>query len=195
MSWKQAWEENRTPWDAGQAAPGLVDLVESGSLPTGRALVPGAGSGYDVLALASPERHAFGLDLAPGAQRRFESLRAERGVPAEQAEIVVADFFDWQPASPFDLIWDYTFLCAIEPKMRPRWAERVDELLAADGEVVTLIFPIVDKAPDDGPPYALSVQMVRDLLEPVFEPVSIEPPARSHPGREGKECLVRWRRR
>ncbi len=102
MSWQQAWEENRTPWDAGAAAPSLVELVESGELPEGRALVPGAGSGYDVLALAGPERHAVGLDLAPGAKRRFDALRAEQGVPADQAEMVTADFFDWQPDAPFD---------------------------------------------------------------------------------------------
>ncbi len=79
--------------------------------------------------------------------------------------------------------------------MRPRWAERVGELLAPDGELVTLIFPIVDKDPDDGPPYALNAELVRGLLEPSFDLVFLEPPSDSHPGREGKECVARWRRR
>ncbi len=194
MSWQEAWEENRTPWDAGASAPALQKLVDSGELPGGRALVPGAGSGYDVLTLASAERKAVGLDLAPGAQRRFEALRDAEGVPESQAEMVVANFFEWQPDEPFDVIWDYTFLCAIEPEMRTRWVERVDELLAPDGELVTLIFPVVDKDPDDGPPYALSPQLVRGLVAPRFEPIYLEPVEHSHPGREGKEWLGRWRR-
>lgn len=194
MSWQEAWEEERTPWDAGASAPSLVELVESDTLPKGRALVPGAGSGYDVLTLAGPERKAVGLDLAPGAKRRFEALRDEMGVPAEQAEVVVGNFFEWQPDEPFDVIWDYTFLCAIDPEMRSKWAERVDELLAPDGELVTLIFPIVDKDPDDGPPYAMSPELVRGLVAPRFEPIYLEPVAHSHPGREGKEWLGRWRR-
>lgn len=194
MSWQEAWEEQRTPWDAGKSAPTLVELVEAGELPDGRALVPGAGSGYDVLTLAAPDRHAVGLDLAPGARRRFAKLRDEEGVPAERAEMVVANFFDWQPDEPFDIIWDYTFLCAIEPEMRPRWAERVDELLAPGGELITLIFPIVDKDPDEGPPYAMSPELVRSLIEPRFEAHYLEPAERSNPGREGKEWLGRWRR-
>jgi hypothetical protein len=195
MSWQEAWREGRIPWDAGEAAPSLVELVEGGELPAGRALVPGAGSGYDVLALAAAERHVVGLDLADGARERFEALRQQQGVPKEWAEVVVADFFDWQPDEPFDVIWDYTFLCAIEPEMRQRWAERVDELLAPGGELVTLIFPIVDKDPTDGPPYPMSSELVRDLLEPGFEAFHLEPAAHSHEGREGMEWLGRWRRR
>jgi hypothetical protein len=198
MSWQEAWREERTPWDAGEAAPSLIDLVNGEELPTGRALVPGAGSGYDVLALASPDRHAVGLDLADGARERFESLRKKQGVSEAWAELVVANFFDWQPDEPFDVIWDYTFLCAIEPQMRPRWAERVDELLAPGGELVTLIFPVVDpsdnKDPMDGPPYPMSPELVRGLLEPRFEAFYLEPAARSHEGREGMEWVGRWRR-
>lgn len=194
MSWQEAWEEQRTPWDAGQSAPALVELVEAGDLPAGQALVPGAGSGYDVLTLAAPNRRAVGLDLATGARRRFAQLRDEKGVPAEQAEMVVADFFDWQPDEPFDLIFDYTFLCAIEPEMRPRWVERIDELLAPDGELVTLIFPVVDKDPDDGPPYPMSPELLESLLEPHLNAHYLEPVEHSHPGREGKEWLGRWSR-
>jgi hypothetical protein len=198
MTWQQAWREGRTPWDAGQACPSLVDLVENEELAAGRALVPGAGSGYDVLALASPDRHAVGLDLADGARERFETLRDDQNVPKEWAEVVVADFFDWQPDRPFDVIWDYTFLCAIEPEMRLRWAERIDDLLAPGGELVTLIFPVGDPpeelAADDGPPYPMSPGLVGDLLEPRFESFYLEPVDRSHEGRQGKEWLGRWRR-
>lgn len=194
MSWQEAWREGRIPWDAGEACPSLVELVENEELPAGRALVPGAGSGYDVLALASADRHAVGLDLADGARARFEALRGEHSVPSAWAELIVADFFDWQPDAPFDVIWDYTFLCAIEPDRRTRWAERVDELLAPGGELVTLIFPVVDEDPAEGPPYPMSPELVRDLLEPRFEAFYLEPAARSHQGREGKEWLGRWRR-
>ena len=199
MTWQEAWREGRIPWDAGKAAPTLVELVEAKDLPTGRALIPGAGSGYDALALASPQRYAVGLDLASDARERFESLRRQESIPEEWAEMVVADFFDWQPDKPFDVIWDYTFLCALEPEMRPQWAERVDELLAPGGELVTLIFPVLtqndDRDPLDGPPYPLSPQLVRDLLAPRFEAVYLEPATASHEGREGKEWLGRWRRR
>ncbi len=195
MSWEKAWSEGRTGWDAGASAPALVELVERGVLPNGRALVPGCGAGYDVFALASPERSVVGLDIAPTAAARFESLREELGVPEERAVIVTADFFAFDDG-PFDVIYDYTFLCALDRSARPQWAKRMDELLAPDGELVTLIFPATDAPPfGDGPPFDVRPEIVRELLEPLgFVAIEMGPARRSHPGREGIEHLARWRR-
>ena len=195
MSWEKAWAEGRTGWDAGAAAPSLVELVERGVLPNGRALVPGCGAGYDVFALASPERRVTGLDIAPSARTRFESLREELGVPAEQATLVTADFFAFDDG-PFDLVYDYTFLCALDPSVRPQWARRMAELLAPRGEIVTLIFPATEAPPfGQGPPFDVRPEVVRALLEPLgFEAIEMAPARRSHPGREGIEHLARWTR-
>lgn len=195
VSWKQAWEEGRTPWDAGASPPVLVELVASGTLPRGRALVPGAGSGYDVLTLASDDRDVTGLDLSPIALERFEKLREEAGVPAERARMVSADFFDFTPPHRFELIWDYTFLCAIDPARRRDWATRMDELLAREGELVTLIFPVNGGDPSAGPPYPMTPDLVRDLLEPRFVATHLAEVTHSHPRRQGKEWLGRWQRR
>jgi len=199
MSWQRAWEEGRTPWDAGGSPPILEQLVDDDALPTGRALVPGCGSGYDVLTLARhPDRSVLGIDLSPIAQDRFAALRDAAGLPRERARVAVADFFaDRLSEEPLDLVWDYTFLCALEPEARPAWAARMDEILAPGGELVTLIFPVHPKPLNPGgPPYPMTPELVRGLLEPQgFEPRTLEPVARSHPARQGKEWLGRWRRR
>lgn len=194
-TWIKAWEAGRTPWDTGRAVPALVKLVEERTLPEGRALVPGAGSGYDVLALASPTRQVIGLDIAEGAKRRFEGLRQEAGISADRAEVIVTNFFDYQAEEPFDMIWDYTFLCALDPGIRAKWAQRIDELLAPDGELVTLIFPGVDKGPNEGPPYAMSPELLKDLLEPTFEAYFLEATPNTHPNFvDTKAWIARWRR-
>lgn len=196
MSWQDAWQEERTPWDAGKSPPILRNLVTEGALPEGRALVTGAGSGYDVLTLASAERHVTGVDLSPIAQERFGGLRA--GHPHEaNTEFVVGNFFELSFAQPFDMAWDYTFLCALEPDMRARWAQTMDRLLHPErGEVVALIFPVKpDADPNEGPPYPMSEALVRELLDPYFACASVDPVLESHPGREGKELLGRFCRR
>ena len=62
---------------------------------------------------------------------------------------------------------------------------------------MTLIFPNrPNPEPRTSPPYTLSPDHVRDVLEPRFEPVYLAPvpEALSHPGRGGLEWLGRWRR-
>lgn len=49
--------------------------------------------------------------------------------------------------------------------MRSRWASQMRKLLAPGGELLTCVFPIGDRP--GGPPFAMSVPLVRDLLTPV----------------------------
>ncbi|MEM7608653.1 MAG: methyltransferase [Myxococcota bacterium] len=190
MTWEDAWKEGRIPWDAGAAAPALLEALE-GDLPEGRALVPGCGSGYDAFALDAAGYEAVGLDIAPSARARFDEVGASLG---SKAILGTEDFFTFE-TKPFDLIWDYTFLCAIDPAMRPAWRTRMAELLAPEGRLLTLIFPDIDPGPNyEGPPWPLSPASVGTLMEGEFVRESLTRPRASHPGREGKEWLAVWRR-
>jgi len=58
------------------------------------------------------------------------------------------------------------FFCALPPKFRSRWAHKMMTLVEPkQGELFTLIHPIGSWT--DGPPYAVSPQLVKDTLEPV----------------------------
>ena len=196
MSWENAWREQRTPWDIGGSPPVLHELIAAGQLPQGRAFVPGAGSGYDVLTLAAAGWTATGLDVAETAAARFVKLRSSAEIGTADARLVVADFFDWQTDQRFDLIWDYTFLCALPSERRADWARRVDELLADEGRLVTLIFPLQPIHDDPHrPPYVLSFELVRALLAPHFVAEDSWPVARSHCSRRGNEYYACWKRR
>ena len=196
MTWEDAWREGRTRWDAGGSPPILETLVRDGALPAGRAIVPGCGTGYDVFTLAADgTREVVGLDLAPTAVGAFEAERARRGLDPARARIRTADFFELPDDERFDLAWDYTFLCAIEPDRRPAWVDTMHRLLAPDGELVTLLFPVTDAPLDQGPPYPIPPHVVRPLIEARFELIELSEVEHSHPGREGKERLARWRPR
>ncbi|CAN0131527.1 unnamed protein product, partial [Hapterophycus canaliculatus] len=113
-----------------------------------------------------------------------------------QVEFRSGDFFEFSPEQEgkFDVILDYTFLCALDPSAREDWADHTVSLLHPDGELVTLIFPIVEK--EGGPPYALSESLVSNLLIPRgLKAVHLEklPPSLCHKMREGKTALGRWR--
>ncbi|KAM0931763.1 hypothetical protein ACQ4PT_000069 [Festuca glaucescens] len=72
--WEKSWESGITPWDFGKPTPIIQHLVKSGTLPKGRALVPGCGMGYDVVALASPERFVVGLEISNIATEKAKQI-------------------------------------------------------------------------------------------------------------------------
>lgn len=190
--WQDAWSKGETPWDAGGAAPALEDLLEKASdLPLGRVLVPGCGSGYDAFAFARHGYSVVAIDVVELAVQRFRELRDQAGLSPQQVDAVCGDFFAYAPEKSFDIIWDYTFLCALPPEMRSAWAKKMADLVEPQGELVTLIFPI---RPDDGngPPFAMSTSLVCELLSPYFTEKAMYPVPRSHPARQGREWLARW---
>jgi len=42
--WEEVWKKGIKPWDAGNSAPALVQLLEKNRIPEGKALVPGCGT-------------------------------------------------------------------------------------------------------------------------------------------------------
>ncbi|KAM4105601.1 hypothetical protein ACB094_04G003800 [Castanea mollissima] len=190
--WEKSWEQGVTPWDLGQPTPILVHLHQTGALPKGRSLVPGCGSGYDVAAIACPERYVVGLDISDIAIKKAVELSSS--LPnASYFNFLKADFFTWSPSELFDLIFDYTFFCAIEPDMRLAWAQRIRDILKSGGELITLMFPISDRV--GGPPFKVSILDYEEVLLPMgFRAVSIVDNELAIGPRKGREKLGRWKR-
>lgn len=190
--WEKCWEQDVTPWDLGQPTPVIVHLHQTGALPKGRTMVPGCGSGYDVVAMACPERYVVGVDLSDKAIKK--AIELSSSLPnADYFTFLKEDFFTWHPTELFDLIFDYTFFCAIDPGMRSAWASRMESLLKPDGELITLMFPISDH--DGGPPYKVSIADYEEVLHPLgFKAVSIVENDMAIGARKGREKLGRWKR-
>ncbi|KAI9750786.1 MAG: hypothetical protein M4579_006307 [Chaenotheca gracillima] len=144
-----------------------------------RALVPGCGRGYDVLLLASFGYDAYGLDVSESAIkqcREFAKQRAGDYPPRTIMEngeggvgtitFVAGDFFKdaWvkevlgeDGTGKFDLIYDYTFLSALPPDLRPAWSLRCSQLLSAQpvGHLICVEFPTYKDPSTKGPPFGL----------------------------------------
>mmetsp|Transcript_78870 Transcript_78870/g.255490 ORF Transcript_78870/g.255490 Transcript_78870/m.255490 type:complete len:241 (-) Transcript_78870:19-741(-) len=202
--WEGMWSAGLKPgqaFDIAGPSKALVPLLPT--LPAGRTLVPGCGRAYDAVALAAGgARQVVALDLAPTACEEAKTflagLEPSERPPEGSVEVVNGNFFTTEALEPgsFDLAWDCTFLCALDPSVRPQWAARHAELLKPSGELVTLVFPI-GKGPG-GPPFALDVPLVQGLLaEHGFEAVEDTgelPEGRSHMAKVAASRVVRWRR-
>lgn len=175
-----------------KASPGKGEL---------NALVPGCGRGYDVSLLAHHGYKAVGLDLSPTAVRLAQEHHDARPATEQpsgggEAHFVLGSFYEHTPPEGgYDLLFDYTFLCAMHPEARDKWADTYVKLIKrGTGRLVTAIFPIVEKP--DGPPFAMTIDLVRNLLEPrgfvASGPIEMLPDDQVHPGREGKTALAIW---
>lgn len=162
-------------WDRVGPSPLLLKYVESTDyIPAGKALVPGCGRGYDLVALASAERSVIGLDISEtgvaAAKDYLKTVPTSVFRNPENAEVQCRSFFDLDPASnekdSFDFVYDYTFLCALDPSIRADWADKMAQIIKPGGILLTLIFPIWVSPPATGPPFAVSLDLFEELLLP-----------------------------
>lgn len=148
--------------------------------------------GYDVTAIACPERYVVGLDISENAIKKAKERQCSSS-NADYFTFLKADFFTWCPTELFDLIFDYTFFCAIEPDMRSAWAMKMKELLKPNGELITLMFPTSDH--EGGPPYKVTVSDYEEVLHPLgFKAISILENKLAIPPRKGREVLGKWKK-
>ncbi len=183
--WEEAYRRRETPWEKGKPHPGLVDfLAENGPLQ-GEIFVPGCGSGHDVRALSAPVNHPVGVDLAPFAIRKAQARPA---IAAE--EYLLADLFDL-PArfdGNFDWVFEHTCFCAIDPLLRPDYVTTIVRLLQPKGRLLAIFFLNPDHE-EDGPPYRVSRAELDEIFGAHFRIEKDWVPARTHPGREGRELM------
>jgi SAM-dependent methyltransferase len=67
----------------------------------------------------------------------------------KEIKIILGNFFTLQQS--FDLIVEQTFFCAIDPKLRQKYADKMYELLKVGGKLVGVMF---NRAFYDGPPFS-----------------------------------------
>lgn len=204
VDWASRYDVEDTPWDLGGPHPELSVRLQDGRLapdrvsgggagsgagsgPGGRVLVPGAGRAHDALALARRGWTVTALDLVGAVADRVGPELERHG-----GRYVTADAFTWEPeegAAPFDLVWDHTFFCAIDPSMRAAWGARARSLVAPGGRYAALVFPVGKPAAEGGPPFGMDAKAVLDALGASFRAVEDEPVQRSVPRRTWRE---RW---
>ncbi|KAK1921131.1 S-adenosyl-L-methionine-dependent methyltransferase [Papiliotrema laurentii] len=187
--WEDRWQHGRTGWDQSGAHPALVDLLIGESrgkveLPSsGKAVVPGCGRGYDVDLLAKTGLDALGVDISPtGVAEAQRWLGTQPVSPGEGSRaVIVADYFAWAKSvqGDWDVLLDYTFLCALPPSLRGQWAATFALLArpAPSTRLITLMYPLhPTPLPEaDHPPYPLSEEEYHRLLDERWELVYCEP--------------------
>lgn len=209
---------------------------EQGGRRRKKALVPGCGRGYDVLLLASFGYDAYGLEVSESAVKMARKEQETNGhkYPASDASVgagkvlfLKGDFFrdEWAKTideeATFDLIYDYTFLSALPPSLRPAWSLRMCQLLrpVPDSNLVCVEFPTYKDPSTGGPPFGLPPEVylahlsrpgeavpydetghlveiaVDEKRHAAFERIAHWQPERTHEIGKGTDWISVWRQK
>ncbi len=164
--WQQRFAQRQMPWDRGAPGPQIEPWIADGTLTPGlRIAVPGCGSGHDVLALAEAGCKVTAIDYAEAA---LTLTRERLAAAAATADLEQADVLTWQPARPFDALYEQTCWCALHPDHWQAYALQLQRWLRPGGRLLMLAMqcqrPSAAEGRVEGPPYHMDIQMLRALL-------------------------------
>ena len=185
--WDLRYRAGFAPWDAGRVPRQLRAFVDA-SPARRRVFVPGCGSAWDVRHLAERGWDVLGLDFSAEA---VGAARATLGPYAQR--IRDGDVFAPIAESPFDVVYERAFLCALPRRLWPAWGERMAELVRPGGVLAGFFY---FDASERGPPFPLHGQAELDaLLAPAFTRIEDSAVPDSIPVFAGKERWQVWERR
>jgi Thiopurine S-methyltransferase (TPMT) len=191
--WDERFERGFTPWDQ-QGVPQAFSAFAAG-LTSRPVLIPGCGSAYEALWLATQGWPVTALDFSAAAVQAARAYLSTQAA-GERVQLVEADFFTYMPpggvASAPQWIYERAFLCALPPARRVDYARRMAEL-AAPGTLLAGLF--LFGATLNGPPFAIEETDLHALLDPFFDCIDDHPVDGSLPIFAGRERWLTWRRR
>ena len=187
--WEQHYLARKLTWDKGEASPGLVDFLAAHSeLDRGTVAVPGCGTGHDVRALAAAGFDVTGFDFVPEAILLATEATRAAGLAAR---FQLANFLTDDPPQKYDLLFEHTLFCAIQPHERNAYVGSVLRWLRPGGTYLAVNY--FDCGPE-GPPWPTTRAEQLERFAPHFDLLADWVP-RSYPNRTGRERMFWWRRK
>ncbi len=183
--WEDKYINNRTGWDIGGVSPQLQKYFSDLTGKNQKILIPGCGNGYEAIWLAQKGfTDITVIDLAAAPLAHVKSK-------APSVKTIQGNFF--QLDDHFDLIIEQTFFCALDPRLRPQYVNKMATLLKPKGILAGLLFSI--EFDREGPPFGGSIKEYRQLFEEQFDLISLSPALLSIKPRLGNEVFFEFRKK
>ena len=186
--WETRWKNHQTGLDIGYPSPAISDFFENYPDKSISILIPGCGNAYEAEFLY---RKGFSnISLIDISSPVVEQLKSKyRNDP--QMTIIHGGFFEH--LGQYDLIIEQTFFCAINPKKRRDYVEKVSSLLKDKGQLVGVLFNREFEAA--GPPFSGSEEEYKKLFETSFDIKIMKECRNSIPPRRGSELFIHFQKK
>jgi len=187
--WESLYKTEFTPWELNSPAPPFVSFLNSQhTVPPGKMIVPGCGTGNECLIFATHGFEVTGVDFAPSAILATTAKFQQAGLFGSKGFVLQHDFFDMhEHDGTFDYVLEHTCFCAIHPSRRRAYAEATRDLLKPRGKLIGLWWLVETKG---GPPFKVTREDVLKTFSEFFEIEAEFTPNDSVPDRQGKELFA-----
>lgn len=184
--WESRYTQGLTGWDMGKVSPPLEAYINQLTNLDLKILVAGAGNAHEVAYLYKQAFHqVWLLDFAQFPLSEF----AKKYPSFPRSQLLCMDFFELDSGCyQFDLIFEQTFFCAIDPSRRDEYVKKMYDLLSKGGKLVGVLF--AKDFGKDEPPFGGSLAEYEKRLSPYFHLEVLEPCYNSHPARAGNELFM-----
>lgn len=181
--WNNRYQTNDTGWDTGSITTPLKTYFDQLTDKDLRILIPGAGNAYEAEYLISAGfKNVFVCDIAESAK----SGLLQRCPDFPEKNFLLADFFGL--SGQYDLIVEQTFFCALDPKLRQAYFNKMETLLAENGKLVGVLFD--DTLNNDRPPFGGTKEEYLGYLSRSFKVNMFETCCNSIKPRQGRELFM-----
>lgn len=182
--WNHRYEIGNTGWNIGHISTPLKTYFDQLTNKDISILIPGGGNGHEAEYLLSLGfTNVTILDIASIAigllEKRFSQFKDKC------VHLIETDFFEHQ--GQYNLIIEQTFFCALDPLLRKKYVQKMDQLLKPNGKLVGLLF---DTQFPSGPPFGGSKQEYQEIFETQFYIKTLAPCYNSIAPRMGNECFM-----
>lgn len=181
--WKD--DASKPGWDLEEPAAALRDISSQLKLNKARIAVLGSGSGHDAAFFAQQGHHVTGIDFSADAIK----VATEKYGNVKNLQFLQGDVFKLPEKlkGSFDIVYDHTLLCAINPTQRREALKAYKRLLAPEGHLLG-IFMILN--PSVRPPFGMTEWELREMLKGKFHTLYWTRWKKSIPRRDGRELIV-----
>lgn len=183
--WSQIYRSEKPGWELDQPNPALVDMIPRLKLPKSRVLVLGCGSGNDAAHFARHGHVVTAVDISSEALERGKQKYSD----LTNITWIECDAFQLgqDHIGAYDLIFEHTCYCAIDPAKRNELIHVWKKCLAPGGFLLGVFFTMEKKS---GPPFGATEWELRERLKKHFQFVFWGRWHQSIGKRNGKETLV-----
>ena len=181
--WSQKYQTNQLGWDIGEVSPPIKAYIDQLIDKDVSILIPGAGNAYEAAYLYEQGfKNVTVLDIA---EEPLANLK-ERAPAFPEQQMLQEDFFihDGQ----YNLIFEQTFFCALDPSLRVDYIDKMKSLLKPGGKLVGLLFDF--RLDSVGPPFGGSEDAYTIDFKKRFRLKTLAPCYNSIKPRLGKELFI-----